>query len=130
MSSRGPARSALDMWIGRWINTDPAVATADVYEWAPSGAFVLHTADAAIEMIDYDEASGRFTSRLVDSQGNVALHTLTAHGDTWTYEGDATRATVEFSADHRVQTVLHERSDDGTTYRPASRVRLVKVSSR
>jgi hypothetical protein len=125
-SSRSSHRRALDVWIGRWINTDPAVATSDVYEWAPSGAFVLHTADGAIEIIDYDEPSGRFTSRLVDAQGNVELHRLIAHGDTWTYEGDATRATVQFSDDHRVQTVVRERTDEGTS----SRVRLVKVSSR
>lgn len=39
-----------------------------------------------------------------------------------------TRSTVEFSDDHRVQTVLHERTDDGaTTYRPSMKVTLVKV---
>jgi hypothetical protein len=48
-------------------------------------------------------------------------------GDTWTYEGDVTRSTVEFSGGHRVQTVLHERTDDGTAYQPISRVTLIKV---
>ncbi len=28
---------------------------------------------------------------------------------------------------HRVQTVLHERTDDGTTYRPSMKVTLIKV---
>jgi lipopolysaccharide export system protein LptA len=55
------------------------------------------------------------------------VHRLTARGDTWTYQGDVTRSTVESSDGHRVQTVLHERTDDGTTYRPSSRVTLVKV---
>jgi hypothetical protein len=32
---------------------------------------------------------------------------------------------VEFSADHHVQTVLHERTDDGTTYQPSMRVSLM-----
>jgi hypothetical protein len=78
-------------------------------------------------MIGYDEASGDYTSHLYDSQGNVSVHRLTARGDTWTYQGDVTRSTVEFSDGHRVQTVLHERTDDGTTYRPASSVTLIKV---
>jgi hypothetical protein len=67
------------------------------------------------------------THRFFDSQGNVTISTLVARGDTWTYQGDTTRATVEFSDDHRVQTVLHERTDDGTTYQPSMRVTLVKV---
>jgi len=32
-----------------------------------------------------------------------------------------------FSDDHHVQTVLHERTDDGTTSTPSMRVTLVKV---
>jgi hypothetical protein len=34
---------------------------------------------------------------------------------------------VEFSDDHRVQTVLHERTDDGTTDKPSMTVTLFKV---
>jgi hypothetical protein len=34
---------------------------------------------------------------------------------------------VEFSDGHRVQNVLHECTDDRTTYRPSSRVMLIKV---
>jgi hypothetical protein len=41
--------------------------------------------------------------------------------------GDTTRATMVFSDDHHVQTVLHERTDDGTTSTPSMRVTLVKV---
>lgn len=142
---RGPHHEALDAWIGRWINEGhvvnddgsrgPTIITSDVYEWAPGGFFVLHTAygrigeldGGAIEIIGDDEARGDYTSHLYDSQGTVSVHSLTARGDTWTYHGDVTRSTVEFSDGHRVQTVLHERTDDGTTYRPISRVRLVKV---
>jgi hypothetical protein len=143
--TRGPHHEALDAWIGRWINeghviepdgsSGPKIVTSDVYEWAPGGLLVVHTAygrigehdGGAIEMIGYDEASGHYTSHLYDSQGNVSVHSLTARGDTWTYRGDVTRSTVEFSDGHRVQTILHERTDDGTTYQPSSRVTLVKV---
>jgi hypothetical protein len=121
---RSPHHEALDVWIGRWVTVGPAIASIDVYEWAPSGAFVLHTTDGRIEVIDCDEATGSYTSRLYDSQGNVSVRRLTAHGDTWTYEGDATHTTVAFSDGHRVQTV-HERTDPGKTYRCT----MVKVGS-
>lgn len=143
--TRGPHHDALDAWIGRWINEGhviepdggpgPQIVTSDVYEWAPGGLFVLHTAygrvgdldGGAIEIIGCDEGSGDYRSHLFDHQGTVSRHRLTARGDTWTYRGDVTRSTVEFSDGHRVQTVLHERTADGTTYHPASRVTLVKV---
>jgi hypothetical protein len=142
---RGPRHDALDAWIGRWINEGnlinedgspgPRITTSDVYEWAPGGFFVVHSAYGRIgefgvggvEIVGYDETSGDYTSHFYDSQGNVTVSRLVASGDTWTYRGDTTRATVEFSDDHRVQTVLHERSDDGTTYRPSMKVRLIKV---
>jgi hypothetical protein len=34
---------------------------------------------------------------------------------------------VEFSDDHRVPTVLHEHTDDGTTYKPSITVTLINV---
>ena len=57
----------------------------------------------------------------------MAVSSLVARGNTWIYQGDTTRSTVEFSDDHRVQTVLHERTDDGTTYKPSMTVTLIKV---
>jgi hypothetical protein len=141
---RGPGHEALEAWVGRWINVGhminedgsagPAITTSDVYEWAPGGFFITHTAYGRIgefdvgglEIIGYDEPSGAYRSHFFDSQGNVTVSTLTAHGDTWTYQGETTRSTVEFSADHRMQTVLHERTDDGTTYHPSMRVTLHK----
>ncbi|MEU6266844.1 DUF1579 family protein [Saccharopolyspora shandongensis] len=143
--ARGPQHDALGAWVGRWINeghvinddgtAGSAITTSDVYEWAPGGFFLLHTAYGRIgetgvggtEIIGYDEASGNYTSHFFDSTGNVVVSSLLARGDTWTYQGDTTRATVEFGADHRVQTVLHERTDDGTTYKPSMRVTLTKI---
>lgn len=110
---RGPRHDALTAWVGRWINeghvidgdgsAGPAIATCDVYE------------------------CGEYTSRFFDSQGNVTLSSLVARGDTWTCQGATTRSTVEFGDGHRVQRVLHERTDDKTTYRPSMKVTLVKV---
>ncbi len=106
-----------------------------MYEWAPGGFFLLHQAygrvggfeAGAIEVIGYDDTTGAYTSHLFDSLGNVVVSSLIADGDTWTYRGDGAHATVQFSPDHRVQTVRHERTDDGTTFVTSMRVTLSKV---
>jgi hypothetical protein len=144
-SRRGPQHDALDAWVGRWINEGhminddgspgSTITTSDVYEWAPGGFFIVHSAYGrigefgvgGIEIIGYDETSGDYRSHFFDSQGNVTVSSLVARGDTWAYQGDTTRSTVEFSDNHRVQTVLHERTDDGTSYRPSMKVTLIKV---
>lgn len=143
--ARGPQHQALEVWVGRWINNGHTInedgtpgltiTTSDVYEWAPGGFFILHTAfgragehsGGAVEIIGYDDATGTYTSHLYDSQGNVVVSSLVSNGGTWTYQGDTTRSTVEFSDDGRVQTVLHERTDDGVAYTPSMSVTLVKV---
>ena len=142
---RGPEHEALERWVGRWINQGhtvgddgtPAmtITTSDVYEWVPGGFFVAHTAygrvgefsGGAVEVIGYDDATGEYTSHLFDSAGNVVVSRLVANGDTWTYYGDSTRSTVVFSDDNHVQTVLHERTDDGTNYVTSMQVVLTKV---
>ncbi len=142
---RGPQHEALEAWVGRWINQGHTInedgtpgltiTTSDVYEWAPGGFFIVHSAfgragehsGGGVEIIGYDEASGTYISHLYDSQGNVVVSSLTARGSTWTYRGDTTRSAVEFSDDDHVQTVLHERTDDGVNYKPSMRVTLVKV---
>lgn len=142
---RGTQHQALDIWVGRWINNGHTVnedgspgltiTTSDVYEWAPGGFFIVHTAfgragehgGGAVEIIGYDDATGRYRSHLFDSQGNVVVSALIVNGSTWTYNGDTTRSTVEFSDDGHVQTVVHERTDDGVTYKPSMRVTLVRV---
>jgi hypothetical protein len=54
----------------------------------------------------------------------VAVNRGVEHAGT---QGDTTRSTAEFSDGHRVQTVLHERADDGMTYTPSMKVTLTKV---
>lgn len=143
--ARGPQHQALEVWVGRWINNGHTInedrtpgltiTTSDVYEWVPGGFFVLHMAfgragehsGGAVEIIGYEDATGTYTSHLYDSQGNVVVSSLVSNGGTWTYQGDTTRSTVEFSDDGRVQTVLHERTDDGVAYTPSMSVTLVKV---
>jgi VCBS repeat-containing protein len=102
----------------------------------PHLALVIHTAygrigefdGGGVEIIGYDAASGEYAAHLFDSAGNHSTHHLVADGDTWTYHGDTTRATVEFSEGNTVQTVLHERTDDGSTFVASMRVTLSKVA--
>jgi hypothetical protein len=87
-------------WIneGHMINDDgspgPAITTSDVYEWAPGGFFIVHSAYGRIGEFGVGGRQHSF-HRGVDN--------------------------------YRVKTVLHERTDDGTTYRPSMKVTLIKV---
>jgi Protein of unknown function (DUF1579) len=77
----GSEHRALDVFIGKWINVGhtvsmPEVAsvkivTSDIYEWAPGGFFVIHSAYGLIgefpvggvEIISYDLDAGRYRSQ-------------------------------------------------------------------
>jgi hypothetical protein len=142
---RGQQVAALNAWVGRWLNDGytingdgsrgATITTSDVYEWAPGGFFVVHTAYGQIgemnvggtEIIGYDEESGDYISYFFDSQGNTSKSQLSVEGDTWTFHGDTTRATVIMSDANPVQTVLHERTDDEENYVASMRVVLTKV---
>ena len=142
----GATQQPLAACVGRWINLGETVATpeapgvsittSDVYEWAPGGFFILHTAYGkmgdddvgAIELIGYDPATETYRTHLFDSQGNVAGEELTIKGRVWTYRGESTRARAEFSEDGEVQVVQHERSDDGgASWVPVMEVTLRRV---
>jgi len=144
----GPEHRRPDIFIGRWINEGHTVATAeapsvkivtsDVYGWAPGGFFVLHyayglvgTLSGGIEIIGYDAAGKRYTSHFFDSQGNVVTSTLTFDNGVWTWfgpwAGQGHRATATFSDDGKIQTCLHERSEDGERWLPSMDIVLTKV---
>jgi hypothetical protein len=77
----GEAQRKLDVFIGRWPNegetspepgTSPVeIVTGDVYEWAPGGFFVIHTAYGrigenevgAVEIMSHDPDSGGYRSQ-------------------------------------------------------------------
>lgn len=81
----GPEHSRLGVFIGQWINMGHTVArpgvpstqilTSDIYEWAPGGYFVVHTAYGRIgdidvggvEVIGYDPRAGSYRSHFFDS---------------------------------------------------------------
>jgi hypothetical protein len=143
--TRSPHHEALGVWVGRWINQGhmideggrlgSPITTSDVYEWVPGGFFVLHTAygrigdfgGGGVEIIGFEATTGHYVSHFFDSQGNVSTSTLVRRGDTWTYQGETTRATVEFGASNHVQTVVHERTNHGQAYAVSMKVTLTKV---
>jgi hypothetical protein len=81
----------------------------------------------AIEIIGYDPASGRYTSRLFGSFGNESVSRLKVAGTVWTWQGERTRCDATFSDDGRVQRALHQRSGDGVSWVPSMDVALVRV---
>ena len=93
-------RASPEMWLGE-----------ETYEWLPGGFFMLHRWDAKIgthpfkgtEIIGYDEARGRFYTRMFDNAGNHPEYIATVPGNVWTFAAAATRAAVSISsAVHRL----------------------------
>src|SRR5262245_44186679 len=105
------AHKQLEALIGRWITTghvrapngqaDAAIAASDIYEWAPGGFFVVHTAYGTIgtqpvggiEIIGYDPEAKHFITSFFDSQGNVTGEALSVDDRTWTWVGAEVRCT-------------------------------------
>jgi hypothetical protein len=144
-----PIRSAeydhLGMIIGQWItegytiNPDGTagsrIIASDVYQWAPGGFFVLHSAygrigdggGGGIEIIGYDPVSHHYPVYFFDSLGNATRHHIIIDDRTWIWRGEFTRCTGSFSADGRTLMAHHERTDDGVTWSPSMEVILRKV---
>jgi hypothetical protein len=104
---RDGRHQALSVLIGNWINEGATIAagdipsvpilTSDVYEWAPGGFFIVHsafgkigqTSVGGVEIIGVDgEAYG---STFYDSFGNVHRSRLEIDGDVLRWIGDRTR---------------------------------------
>jgi pimeloyl-ACP methyl ester carboxylesterase len=135
---------ALEVLIGKWINEGRTVATAqapslpiltsDVYERAPGGFFVVHSAYGKIgdnsvggvEIIGVD--GGGYRSTFYDSFGNTATSRLEIDGDVIRWAGAGTRCTVTLTDGGLTQVAQHEASADGTTWVPTMDVTLRKIA--
>ena len=114
--ARDGRHQALAVLIGKWIDgkatpTGTAeippvpILTSDVYEWAPGGFFVVHsafgkigeTAVGGVEIIGVDGQAYRST--FYDSFGNVHRSRLEIEGDVIRWTGDRTRCTVTMTDD-------------------------------
>jgi Protein of unknown function (DUF1579) len=139
------AHQRLGFFIGKWMNYGHTVATpdapsekiltSDIYEWAPGGFFVIHSAYGrigqmdvgGIEIIGYDEASKKYRSYFYDSQGNVSTDEFVIEGDTTRWEGKTTRCTAVFTDNGKTQTAHHQRRDENGEWVPAMEVVLSRV---
>lgn len=147
----GLEQRQLDVFIGKWINEGHTVArpgvpeakivTSDIYEWAAGGFHVVHIAygiaggmtGGGTEIIHDDATTGKYRTHFFDSVGNYSPHELSYEDGEWIWLGkwgsEWHRATSVFSDDGRIQTCLHERSDDGKTWEPSMDIVLTKVVS-
>ncbi|GAA3432739.1 hypothetical protein [Kutzneria kofuensis] len=136
---RDDRHQALAVLIGNWINQgetaggDP-ILTSDVYEWAPGGFFVVHTAFGKIgeagvggvEMIGVD--GDGYLSTFYDSFGNVHQSRFEIDGTELRWIGERTRCTVTLADNGTTQLGRHESSADGVTWSPSMTVTLRKTA--
>lgn len=145
-AEQSPQMRNLQVFIGRWINQGSTIAgpdspahdivTSDIYEWAPGGEFVIHTAYGRIggvdvggvEIIGYDPEAGAYRSYFHDNSGTTTVSRLTEHDGVWTWTRQGTRTTATLSSDGRTQTAHHELGSDGSTWEPTMKVTLHKIS--
>jgi Protein of unknown function (DUF1579) len=141
---RDHRHQALAVLIGKWINEGHTIAsgdipsvpilTSDVYEWAPGGFFVVHsaygkigeTSVGGVEIIGVD--GEEYQSTFYDSFGNVHRSQMEIKGDVLRWAGDRTRSTVTMTDGGMSQVARHESSPDGVTWAPSMDVTLRKVT--
>jgi hypothetical protein len=140
---RDGRHEALDVLIGKWINEGHTVATAgvpslailtsDVYEWAPGGFFVVHSAygkigDNSVGGVEITGVDGDgYRSTFYDSFGNVHSSRVEVDGEVIRWLGERTRCTATITDDGLTQVAHHEASADGTTWAPSMEVTLRKI---
>ena len=138
---RDGRHQALAVLIGKWINegrtsgtASVPILTSDVYEWAPGGFFVVHSAfgtigDTAVGGVEIIGVDGEaYSSTFYDSFGNVHRSRLQIEGDVLRWTSDLTRCTVTMTDDGMTQNARHESSTDGVTWTPSMNVTLRKVA--
>jgi Protein of unknown function (DUF1579) len=141
---RDGRHQALAVLIGKWINEGRTIETADipsvpiltrdVYEWAPGGFFVVHsacgkigeTSVGGVEIIGVDGEAYRST--FYDSFGNVHQSRLEIEGDALRWTGDRTRCTATMTDSGMTQVAHHESSADGVKWTASMNVTLRKVT--
>ena len=139
---RDMRHEALSLLIGKWINEGHTVATpevpsvpiltSNVYDWAPGGFFVVHSAYGRIgrESVGGVEIIGvvgdAYSSTFYDSFGNVHASRVEIDGDVIRWIGELTRCTATFTDGGLTQVAHHESSPDGVTWSPSMEVTLRK----
>jgi hypothetical protein len=141
---RDGRHQALAVLIGKWINEGRTagtgdippvpIRTSDIYEWAPGGFFVVHSAfgkigDTAVGGVEIIGVDGEaYRSTFYDSFGNVHSSRLEIDGDVLRWIADRTRCAVTMTDDGMTQLARHESSADGVSWTPSMDVTLRKVA--
>ena len=110
--------------------------TSDIYEWAPGGCFLVHTAHGrigdtgvgGIEIIGADPENGGYRCEFFDSMGNVSSQSLVERDGVWTWVGDGTRCTLMISPDGQEMAAHHERHVDNRGWEPSMDVTLRRTT--
>jgi hypothetical protein len=142
--ARDSRHEALAVLIGNWINEGHTIETnqipsvpiltSDVYEWAPGGFFVVHSAfgkigDTSVGGVEIIGVDGEaYLSTFYDSFGNVHRSRLDIESDLLRWTGDRTRCTVTLSDGGMTQVARHESSADGVNWTASMNVTLRKVA--
>lgn len=140
---RDARHQALEVLIGRWVNEGQtvktaqvrpaAIVTSDVYQWAPGGFFVVHSAygkigDTSVGGVEIIGVDGdAYCSTLYDSFGNVHRSRVEIDGEVIRWIGDRTRCTATITDGGTTQVARHESSADGG-WTPSMDVTLRKVA--
>jgi hypothetical protein len=141
---RDMRHEALGVLIGKWINEGHTIAspevpsapilTSDVYEWAPGGFFVVHSAYGRIgassvggvEIIGVTDDA--YSSTFCDSFGNVHTSRVEIDGDVIRWLGERTRCTATITDRGMTQVAHHESSPDGVAWSASMEVTLRKIA--
>ncbi len=146
-----PELQRLDVFLGTWRSEGPAFGEGksnetirasstlmkleETVEWLPGGFFLSRRWDGVVgenafrglEIVGYDDASGSYSSRFFDDQGNCPVYRVTEHEGAWTYAGDAQRATFKVDEDGAGVDVNWEWLKDGTDWRPLCALKSVRL---
>jgi hypothetical protein len=106
------------------------ILTSDVYEWAPGGFFVVHSAlgrigDSSVgaaEIIGVTDDA--YSSTFYDSFGNVHRSSVEISGDVIRWLGERTRCKATFTDGAMTQMAHHESSPAGVVWSASMEVTL------
>jgi hypothetical protein len=135
---------ALEPFVGVWDTTGtifgadgkPAaeLIATDAYEWFAGGFFLIHHVDGkmgdtevkALEVIGAGPRSDVCVARSFDNAGQSDEYEVALSGRQWTIDGKTQRFRGELTDDLRTLEGQWELTEDGSTWRPWMRIRLIK----
>jgi hypothetical protein len=134
-------QASLDTLIGTWRTTGRLASGepldfegTDSYEWFPGGSFLLHHVDVtmggdavkAIEIISYDEATGKYPMHHFDGSGKLQVSEGRFNGNGWTFSSFTERGSFTFSEDGNVLSGTWEKLSEKKVWEPWLHVQLKK----